>query len=44
MAQDSIDSVTLLLHPMHNIIDTKKASVGMYSECNYSYKSYLCTF
>ena len=32
----------LLLHPMH--IDTQKASVGMYSECDYPYKSCLCTF
>ena len=41
MAQDNFDSVTLLLHPLH--IDTQKASVGMYSECDYSYKSCLCT-
>ena len=25
-------------------IATQKASVGMYSECDYPYKSYLCTF
>ena len=36
------DSVALLLHPMH--IDTQKASVGMYSECDYPYKSCSCTF
>ena len=39
MAQDNFDS---LLHPMH--IDTQKASVGMYTECDYPYKSCLCTF
>ena len=38
----SFDSVALLLHPMH--IDTQKASVGMYNECYYPYKSCLCTF
>ena len=38
----SFDSVALLLHPMH--IDTQKVSIGMYSECDYPYKSCLCTF
>ena len=38
----SFDSVALPLHPMH--IATQKASVGMYSGCDYPYKSCLCTF
>ena len=35
-------AVSSLLHPIH--IDTQKASVGMYSECDYPYKSCSCTF
>ena len=38
----SFDSVALFLHSMH--IDTQTESVGMYSECDYPYKSCLCTF